>query len=480
MMRLNVARRKKSRRGLKGAVFPLVHRNSLRINQSRIVMSRGLLNFNKMGRSSRRVQGAQNMSMSIVLRFAFVASATVLLAGCPGIGSGGDIMPALKQLPAETQVLLAKSGMKQDSPIFVRIFKEESQLEVWKAKDDGRYYHFKTYPICSWSGELGPKVQAGDKQAPEGFYTVTPGQMNPNSQFHLAFNVGFPNSYDKVNGRTGSALMVHGDCRSAGCFAMTDALIEEIYALARESFRGGQTQFHVHAFPFRMSEENMKRYRNHKWYAFWKTLKQGYDDFELSRVPPKVAVCSRQYLVNADFLGHDAKPEPSENCPAYRKAPITPFNPFDGQLMAKAQPVAQPAAVETSRVAAYATPSPVSSIREPAAPVTASRPAPPTALSSQPATVAAQPTKIARAAPSPSQQTHDAEQRPVSLAGAVAMQPQPVQPPSTQPVQPVSATFTPSPAVEPAPQEAAEKTEVTRGLHNVMESGKGDMMMPAR
>ena len=305
-------------------------------------------------------------------------------------------LPALKQLSAETQVLLAKSGMKQESPIFIRIFKEESQLEIWKAKDDGHYYHFKTYPICSWSGELGPKVKVGDKQAPEGFYTVTPGQMNPNSQFHLAFNIGFPNSYDKVNGRTGSAVMVHGDCRSAGCFAMTDALIEEIYALARESFRGGQTKFHVHAFPFRMTDENMKRHRDSKWYGFWKTLKQGYDDFELSRMPPSVAVCSRQYLVNADFLGHDAAPDPGANCPAYRKAPISPFNPFDRQVMAKAQP--QPAVPGPSRVAAaYSTPAAVSSIREPG-PATA--PSQPTAVSSEPAATAAR-AVVARANPAP-------------------------------------------------------------------------------
>lgn len=405
------------------------------------------------------------MSMSIVLRFAFVAAATTLLAGCPGIGGGGDILPALKQLPAETQVLLAKNGMKQESPIFVRIFKEESQLEIWKAKDDGRYYHFKTYPICSWSGDLGPKVTQGDKQAPEGFYTVTPGQMNPNSQFHLAFNVGFPNSFDKANGRTGSALMVHGDCRSAGCFAMTDALIEEIYALARESFKGGQTKFHLHAFPFRMTEENMKRHKDSKWYGFWKTLKQGYDDFELARVPPSVAVCSRQYLVNADFFGHDAAPDPGANCPAYRKAPVTPFSPFNGQVMAKAQP-AQPTAAAPSR-SNYAAQSPaVASIRD----TTGSTP---TAMSSQPAIAA--PTKVAHATPPalplPAAQS---DARAVSLAGATAMPPQPAQPAGAQPV----AATLPAAASEPQASPPAEKTEVTRGIHNVVESGKGDMIAP--
>jgi murein L,D-transpeptidase YafK len=427
------------------------------------------------------------MSTSIVLRFAFVVSATLLLTGCPG--GGGNIVPALKQLPAETQVLLAKSGMKQESPLFVRIFKEESQLEIWKAKDDGRYYHFKTYPICTWSGELGPKVVQGDKQAPEGFYTVTPGQMNPNSQFHLAFNLGYPNDFDKANGRTGSALMVHGDCRSAGCFAMTDALIEEIYALARESFRGGQTKFHVHAFPFRMTEENMKRHKDSKWYSFWKTLKQGYDDFELARTPPSVAVCSKQYLVNADFLGHTARPDPSSTCPSYRKAPVEPFNPFDGQLMAKAAPAAEKPA--ESRVAAYSSPTPTNSIRDGSPVATASTPAkpaiaapapaaprqtPPTAVSSQVAAAPSNPAKPAQQAPA----APAADERSVSLAGSVAV-PRPAQPQPNANAQPVSATLNAPPAPASPPEQPAqheENKETTHGLHNVVGSGKSDMIAP--
>jgi murein L,D-transpeptidase YafK len=125
-------------------------------------------------------------------------------------------------------MLLGKKGMKPEAPIFVRIFKEESELEVWKQRDDGRYYHFKTYPICNWSGDLGPKEREGDKQAPEGFYTITHDQMNPNSGFHLAFNLGYPNAYDKAHKRTGEFLMVHGKCKSAGCYAMTDALIGDL------------------------------------------------------------------------------------------------------------------------------------------------------------------------------------------------------------------------------------------------------------
>ena len=157
-------------------------------------------------------------------------------------------------------MLLGKKGMDPQAPIFVRIFKEESELEIWKLRDDGRFYHFKTYPICNWSGELGPKIKQGDRQAPEGFYTVSREQMNPNSKYHLAFNLGYPNAYDQRARRTGEFLMIHGKCKSAGCYAMTDALIEEIYALARESFLGGNDSFEVHAFPFRMTEANMARY----------------------------------------------------------------------------------------------------------------------------------------------------------------------------------------------------------------------------
>ena len=287
------------------------------------------------------------MSAKMSMKLAFAAAAAMLLTGCLP-GSGVDINAALKPLPAQAVVQLAKQGMTQEAPIFVRIFKEESQLEVWKQKDDGRFHHFKTYPICNWSGGLGPKVKEGDKQSPEGFYTVNAGQMNPNSQFHLSFNLGYPNTYDRVNGRTGAALMVHGDCRSAGCYAMTDALIEEIYALAREAFNGGQRAFHVHAFPFRMTEENMKRHSKNSWYGFWKTMKPGYDDFEKSRTLPRVYVCSKQYLVNAEFIG-GGSPEPSESCPAYRRVPVTPYD----NTPILAQSKASPAAAASSRVASY-------------------------------------------------------------------------------------------------------------------------------
>jgi murein L,D-transpeptidase YafK len=206
-------------------------------------------------------------------------------------------------------------GMNKTSPILARVFKEEGKLEIWKQKTNGRYDIIASYDICKWSGKLGPKFTEGDRQAPEGFYTVRPSQMKPNSQYHLAFNIGYPNTYDRANGRTGSNLMVHGACSSAGCYSMTDQQIEEIYAFGRDAFQGGQTEFQVQAFPFRMTAANMARYRNDPNYEFWKMLKVGYDHFELTRVPPKVDVCERRYVFNQ--IPVDGQPfSPTGACPA--------------------------------------------------------------------------------------------------------------------------------------------------------------------
>jgi len=251
-------------------------------------------------------------------RFWTLSTLLFLALGLAGCGSGGAPSVANKPIPYPTQGLMQRMGLKAESPIFIRIFKLESQLEIWKQRDDGRYALLKTYPICKWSGKLGPKLRQGDRQAPEGFYTITPRQMNPNSRYHLAFNIGFPNKLDKAYHRTGNYLMVHGNCRSAGCYAMTDVLIEEIYALAREAFRGGQKSFQVQAFPFRMSDEMMQKYAAHKWAPFWRDLKKGYDAFEATHIPPKIDVCEKRYLVNAAF-----SPEPShlgatDICPPYR------------------------------------------------------------------------------------------------------------------------------------------------------------------
>jgi murein L,D-transpeptidase YafK len=194
---------------------------------------------------------------------------------------------------------LGSRGMTRTSPVLIRIFKEEAELEVWKRDRTGRFALFKVYPICNYSGELGPKIREGDRQSPEGFYQVNMGLMNPRSSYYLAFNMGFPNQFDRSHGRTGSHLMVHGDCSSRGCYAMTDEAIAEVYALARDALQAGQESFQVQAFPFRMTPRNMARHRNSPHMPFWRNLKEGYDHFEVTRQEPQVDVCERRYVFNA-------------------------------------------------------------------------------------------------------------------------------------------------------------------------------------
>jgi murein L,D-transpeptidase YafK len=275
-------------------------------------------------------------------RLAGIAVGLCLAIGAAGCSGTPELLPAARPLSKEAMMLLGKKGMKVEAPIFVRIFKEESELEIWKLRDDGHFYHFKTYPICTWSGDLGPKLAQGDRQAPEGFYTIDKSQMNPNSHFHLAFNLGYPNAYDRSHGRTGDFLMVHGKCKSAGCYAMTDALIEEIYALARETFAAGHPSFEVHAYPFRMTDANMARHKNSKWYGFWKTLKEGYDYFELTRLTPSVMVCGRRYVVNARPLHHVSMRnlDPAGSCPPLERPPLTPFLPSGDQQVADTRVIA--------------------------------------------------------------------------------------------------------------------------------------------
>ena len=218
------------------------------------------------------------------------STSVIALGGC-----GQFSPPYLKPLSAQTQALLAEKGMSEQSPILVRIFKAESELEVWKAKDDGRFYHFKTYPICDWSGKLGPKVNQGDRQAPEGFYIVSAPQMNPKSKYYLAFNIGFPNAYDRAYGRTGADIMVHGDCKSSGCYAMTDGVVEEIYILAREAIAGGQESFQVQAYPFRMTTANMAKHKGDQWYWLLAEPERGLRLFR-DHPPAAKGRCVRQAL----------------------------------------------------------------------------------------------------------------------------------------------------------------------------------------
>ena len=255
--------------------------------------------------------------LRMLLASAAVAAA-VALAGC----NLSDVTSGRAQAPLSEKMLadITAKNMDKESPILARIFKEEAEMEIWKQTRDGEYALLKTYPICRWSGDLGPKKKEGDRQAPEGFYTITPGQMNPASNYYLAFNTGFPNTYDRAWGYTGSELMVHGDCSSRGCYAMTDEQIQEIYALARESFFGGQKAFQLQAMPFRMTALNMAKHRNSPHFAFWKMLKEGYDNFEATKQEPKVAVCEKRYVFDPAQPENASKPlkfDSKGKCPVF-------------------------------------------------------------------------------------------------------------------------------------------------------------------
>jgi len=236
-------------------------------------------------------------------------------------GEDGNQLPAkaTKDLSPELLSLFQQKHMVKHSPILLRIFKEEAELEVWKQDTSGHFQILKTYPICRWSGDLGPKLHEGDRQAPEGFYTITPELLNPNSNYYLAINTGFPNSFDKANDRDGSFLMIHGDCWSSGCYAMTDEQMDEIYSLARDSL-AGRPSFQVQAYPFRLTPANLARHRTNPNMPFWMMLKEGNDHFEATHLEPKAEVCDRRYVFDAQQPPNTSKPlvfDPTGKCPAF-------------------------------------------------------------------------------------------------------------------------------------------------------------------
>ena len=262
-----------------------------------------------------------NRAMVRVLLTSAVLAAGSLLAGCNSDDvSLANNAKANQPVPPKLVAAIAEKDMDTQSPILIRLFKQEAELEVWKQDRSGKFGLLKTYPICRWSGDLGPKVREGDRQAPEGFYSISPGQMNPQSAYYLSFNTGYPNAYDKSLGHTGSELMVHGDCSSRGCYAMTDEQIAEIYSLGRESFFGGQRAFQFQAYPFRMTALNMAKHRNNPNMPFWKMIKEGYDHFEVTRQEPKVDFCEKKYVFDATRppgATRDPVFDASAKCPAY-------------------------------------------------------------------------------------------------------------------------------------------------------------------
>lgn len=215
------------------------------------------------------------------------ARGEVPLAGTPDLGKLDD--------------RLKERGLSKGRAIFVRIFKVESELELWMQNATGTFTLLATYPICHWTGTIGPKLKEGDKQSPEGFYTVGLPQTRLVGRWRRAFNLGFPNTHDQLLSRTGSYILVHGGCSSVGCFAMTDQVQAEIFELADAALTSGQKRFHVQIFPFRMSDANMARFADHEWAHTWADLKPAYDSFERTHVPPAIALCGPRYKV-ADGL----------------------------------------------------------------------------------------------------------------------------------------------------------------------------------
>lgn len=220
-------------------------------------------------------------------------------------------MPDLTRLDQR----LADGGFQLGLPVLVRIFKRESDLEIW-LKKDGRFELFATYPVCRWAGRLGPKTRRGDRQVPEGFYTVSKPQLNPNSRWHRSFNIGYPNILDRSFKRTGDFIMVHGGCSSAGCIAVTNEAIDEVWAIVTAALSAGQKRFQVQVYPFRMTSWNMTLYRDHPSQPQWRDLKRGYDHFEETRLPPKVAMCDGRYVAEPGQAGSDGSDKLERRCPA--------------------------------------------------------------------------------------------------------------------------------------------------------------------
>lgn len=232
-------------------------------------------------------------------------SAALALTGCVSVTE--DAYKGIAEIAAVQQ--------RPQGSVLVRIFKEESELEVWKLGADGRYALAKSFPLCRWSGKLGPKTKIGDRQAPEGFYRVTRANLNPNSKYYRSFNLGYPNPLEASLGYTGDALMVHGACSSAGCFAMTDEGVGEVYAMVEAALASGQTDFQVQAFPFRMTPTEMAKHRFDPNMAFWKNLKLGYDVFEATRREPKVDACGGRYVFDAEPAVPGTVINPAAACP---------------------------------------------------------------------------------------------------------------------------------------------------------------------
>lgn len=204
------------------------------------------------------------------------------------------------------EALLLKKIQFDNIRVLLRIFKKEKQLEVWvKSKNQEKYELFKTYDICTTSGELGPKRKEGDMQMPEGFYYIN--HFNPVSNFYLSLGVDYPNQSDRILGvknNLGGAIYIHGSCCTIGCTPITDDKIKELYILTLEAKNNGQNLIPVHAYPCKLDDVSFKDLEseyneNIQLIEFWKNLQIVYNYFEKNKKQPNISVDKKgKYLIN--------------------------------------------------------------------------------------------------------------------------------------------------------------------------------------
>jgi murein L,D-transpeptidase YafK len=257
----------------------------------------------------------------------------------------GRLKLPLPGTPDTTQPMtrLAAVGLSLGAPMLIRVFKAESELEVW-LQGKRRYVRFATYPICYWSGMLGPKLREGDKQTPEGFYYLTEDLLHHGGRWRRSLNLGYPNAFDRTQGRSGSVILIHGGCDSIGCLAMTNEVNAELYDLVAATLSRGAPSVPVHVFPFRMTPENIASYPAGRWSNFWDDLRQGYESFDRTHLPPRVTVCQKRYRID-DASPFVRTPDAIEHCPQDRDQiadPIEVHRQIDREAVPRREAAVKP------------------------------------------------------------------------------------------------------------------------------------------
>ena len=239
----------------------------------------------------------KNVVLSLLGLVLLVSAVAVFNMACAEKSSNrADI--ARKRVTPVLNSFLEPCGARVGSPVFLRAVKEDSVLELWVKPDKSECYMLaKRYPIAAWSGKLGPKEKEGDRQTPEGFYEVEPSGLNPRSNYHLSFNIGYPNAYDRSLNRTGSFIMVHGRDVSIGCLAMTDSGIEEIYIMVEQALVHGQKNVPVQIYPFVPTPARLSEEKDSPHAAFWADMARAWDWTERTRTPARVKAVNGRLVV---------------------------------------------------------------------------------------------------------------------------------------------------------------------------------------